>query len=75
MDFCVTVLTRLRGGHVNNLARAALDHDVTDTQKEIPEIFRKLWTVYWWTGEQEEQAPQAKDEQKKRGISGSIRTG
>lgn len=29
MDLSVTVLAGLRGGHVHDLARAALDHDVT----------------------------------------------
>lgn len=36
VNFCVTVLTRLGGGHVNNLAGPALDHDVSaDVRKFV----------------------------------------
>lgn len=29
MNFCVSVLARLRGGHIDDFAGAALDHDVS----------------------------------------------
>jgi hypothetical protein len=42
VNFCVTVLARLGGGHVNDLAGPALDHDVSeDTRKFVRETEAK----------------------------------
>jgi len=36
VNLCVTVLARLGRGHINNLARPALDHDVSgDVRKSV----------------------------------------
>ena len=41
VNFCVTVLSRLGCGHVNNLAGPTLDHDVSANMENLSEAQRR----------------------------------